>query len=196
MSANKASKKASAAQAQQQRQYEEDKAFRMKIYNEEVARRDKAEAPLWAEVNQSPGAFYAKYAGDVNQRFDNAGRAIDEQVASQKMQGSGLESALKQGNELERAKTLSRAWQQGLADRRSLAAALAGRTDTNNAANGVSNATDRMGAFWGQQAGQWGQQAAAGWATAGQALSNGYSVMKDWYKAQNPPPSATPTAPK
>lgn len=178
VAANQAKQQAKGAMGQQQRQYDEDKAFREAQFADEKNRRDKAEAPLWNELNQSPNVAFGKYKGNIDQNFDNANRAVTEQVAQGKMAGSGLDDALHQGDELERAKALSSAWRQGIADKQQLAGFLAGRTNTLAAGGMVDQGVQNRANFWGDRANQWNAAAQQGWGAAAQGLGNLYSIGK------------------
>lgn len=191
--ANQAKQAQKGAMGQQQAMWESDKAFRDAQYADEKNRRDKAEAPLWAELNQSDNVAFGKYKGNIENNFDNAGRRIDQQVAGAKMAGSGLDLAAHQGNELERAKSLSAAWRQGRADKTQLAGFLAGRTNTLAAGQSVSQGNQAQANYYGDQANQWGRAAQAGWGAAAQGLGNLYSMGKNagWW-GTTPPPAAMP----
>lgn len=188
--ANKASKSASRAAAQQQAAMQQDLAFRKQIYEDEKAFRDPIRNYLKG-LALAPGSLdYDINKAMIERQVGDARRGIDQELAAGGMEGTGLGVSRRLGLGLGRAKALSQAWASGVARKRELAAALLGKADVNGAANGVSQATGAMAGAYGDQARRAAAAEAAGWSAAGQGLG---AALSAWGKRGIAPPQGTVT---
>ena len=169
------------AMAAQQQSAAEQLAFQKQVYGDEMAFEDPLRKSLSAQALSGGDPIgWGQTKADIANQYGLAERRTETAMQRNGMLGSGLGASMGQAAQLKQASDLSRAYQQGMMNKRQMAASLLGNGRGMQAAQMVGNAYQGQSGMYGQQAGafgnlagMYGNIASQGYGMAGNALQNG-----------------------
>lgn len=154
----------------QERMQGDDLAFRRGLYLDEKEFIDPIRMELRDQALQDGPLDFGPMRDEINLQYDNMGRSLEAQLSRSGLTGSGMDAGATRGLMLRKASDLTKAFQQGLINKRQLALALLSNDKKMQAAamlgQGYQNSANTLGNF----AAMYGQGAQAGYGAAASAL--------------------------
>jgi len=170
------------AQQEQLDLQKRDLAFRQQVYDHEVNMTDPLRKQLTAEAMSGQALDYAINSAEIKKNYAAMGRKNLALGYGTGMAGAGLDIARSQTLAMGEASDLAGAWAKGLQAKRQLGQNLLqiGLGAKQNAASGVSQATQGLASTYGQLGAQENQEQRQMWENTGQAASGlAYQFGKD-----------------
>jgi len=170
---NQASKKQKGAMNDQMAMQQADLDFRMRQYEEEKAFTDPLRNQLREQALADGPLDYGPMRDQISQQYGMAQRNMTAAMAQRGLSGSGVDAGATRGMLLSQAGDLSRAYNQGLINKRGLAMSLVARDNRMQAGAALGQGYQNMAGLHGQNAAAYGQAAQAGYSAAANGMMNG-----------------------
>jgi hypothetical protein len=176
-SSKRASRDAEKAQEMQKKMFDQDLAFRQKMYEEAQAKYGPLEQQMLGQATSTRPLGYDMLSGQIQQQYADALRNL----SAMGYQGGGLAGGAARQAQFGLATALPQAYAQGQMNRLNLGTSLLGRSPVYGLGQNVQGAYGQQAGFYGQQAGMYGQLAGLGAQAAARSLQNlGYTMGQNY----------------